>query len=106
MSTQGLEGLEHTVQLTHAWINELDRRLQWDNKGRSYRLLVHPREAATLTTETWLSLAQPNAGSWWPAWTQWLNAHSGSPQSPPHMGLPGSREESLPLAPGHYVMEK
>jgi uncharacterized protein (DUF2267 family) len=39
MSTQGLEGLEHTVQLTHAWINELDRRLQWDNKGRSYRLL-------------------------------------------------------------------
>jgi polyhydroxyalkanoate synthase len=74
--------------------------------GRSYRLLVHPREAATLTAETWLSLAQPNAGSWWSAWTQWLDAHSGSPQSPPHMGLPGSREESLPLAPGHYVMEK
>ena len=39
MSTQGLEGLEHTVQLTHVWINELDRRLQWDNKARSYRLL-------------------------------------------------------------------
>src|SRR6185436_9848189 len=39
MSTQGLEGLEHTVQVTHAWINELDARLGWNNKARSYRLL-------------------------------------------------------------------
>jgi uncharacterized protein (DUF2267 family) len=39
MSAQGLEGLEHTVQLTHIWINELDERLQWNNKARSYRLL-------------------------------------------------------------------
>src|SRR6185436_1601070 len=39
MSTQGLEGLEHTVQVTHAWINELDDRLRWNNKARSYRLL-------------------------------------------------------------------
>jgi uncharacterized protein (DUF2267 family) len=39
MSAQGLEGLDHTVQLTHIWINELDRRLQWNNKARSYRLL-------------------------------------------------------------------
>ena len=31
MSAQGLEGLEHTVQLTHIWINELDARLQWSN---------------------------------------------------------------------------
>ena len=39
MSAQGLEGLEHTVQLTHVWINELDVRLGWTNKTRSYRLL-------------------------------------------------------------------
>jgi uncharacterized protein (DUF2267 family) len=39
MSAQGLEGLDHTVQLTHIWINELDDRLQWNNKARSYRLL-------------------------------------------------------------------
>jgi uncharacterized protein (DUF2267 family) len=39
MSAQGLEGLEHTVQLTHIWINELDERLRWNNKARSYRLL-------------------------------------------------------------------
>jgi len=39
MSTPGLESLEHTVQLTHIWINELDDRLEWNNKARSYRLL-------------------------------------------------------------------
>jgi len=39
MSTVGLESLEHTVQLTHAWINELDELLGWRNKARSYRLL-------------------------------------------------------------------
>jgi uncharacterized protein (DUF2267 family) len=39
MSSAGLESLEHTVQLTHEWINELDRSLGWNNKGRSYHLL-------------------------------------------------------------------
>jgi uncharacterized protein (DUF2267 family) len=39
MSTTGLESIEHTVHLTHAWINELDAMLGWDNKARSYRLL-------------------------------------------------------------------
>jgi uncharacterized protein (DUF2267 family) len=39
MSTHGLEALEHTVQLTHIWINELNERLGWNNKPRAYRLL-------------------------------------------------------------------
>jgi uncharacterized protein (DUF2267 family) len=39
MSAVGLECIDHTVQLTHVWINDLDTRLGWDNKHRSYRLL-------------------------------------------------------------------
>jgi uncharacterized protein (DUF2267 family) len=39
MSTAGLEGIEHTVQITHAWINELYELLGWESKSRSYRLL-------------------------------------------------------------------
>lgn len=39
MSVVGLEGLEHTVQLTHQWINDLNDRLAWNNKSRAYRLL-------------------------------------------------------------------
>jgi uncharacterized protein (DUF2267 family) len=39
MSTKGLEGLQHTLELTHTWINDLDERLEWHNKPRAYRLL-------------------------------------------------------------------
>jgi len=39
MSAQGLEGFDRTVQLTHIWINDLDERLSWNDKARSYRLL-------------------------------------------------------------------
>lgn len=39
MSTHGLEMLDQTVQLTHEWVNELDARLGWQNKHRSFRLL-------------------------------------------------------------------
>jgi uncharacterized protein (DUF2267 family) len=39
MSATGFESIDHTVQLTHVWINELDASLRWDNKHRSYRLL-------------------------------------------------------------------
>jgi uncharacterized protein (DUF2267 family) len=37
--TVGIESLDHTVHVTHAWISELDERLGWDNRRRSYRLL-------------------------------------------------------------------
>ncbi len=39
MSAVGLESIEHTVQLTHTWINDLDARLGWDDRHRSYHLL-------------------------------------------------------------------
>lgn len=28
----GLERIDHAVQQTHIWINDLDDRLGWDNK--------------------------------------------------------------------------
>jgi uncharacterized protein (DUF2267 family) len=39
MTAIGLESIDHTVQLTHIWINDLDARLGWENKHRSFRLL-------------------------------------------------------------------
>jgi len=39
MSTDRLEILEETVQLTHRWINELDHALRWNDKHRCLRLL-------------------------------------------------------------------
>lgn len=39
MSAQGLEAIDHTVQLTHEWINELAERLGWASKRSALRLL-------------------------------------------------------------------
>ena len=52
MSAFGLESLEHTVQLTHIWINELDERLGWNSKPRTYRLL----KAVLHALRDWLPL--------------------------------------------------
>jgi uncharacterized protein (DUF2267 family) len=34
-----LKGIEHSVQLTHVWINAVETRTGWDNKPRAWRLL-------------------------------------------------------------------
>jgi len=39
MSSQGLEVIDHTVQLTHEWINELAERLDWSNHRGVFQLL-------------------------------------------------------------------
>ena len=39
MTAQGLEVIDHTVQLTHEWINELRERLDWDSSRDALRLL-------------------------------------------------------------------
>jgi uncharacterized protein (DUF2267 family) len=49
MST-GFESIDHTVQQTHLWVNELDEILGWDDKPRSYRLL----RAVLQTLRDWL----------------------------------------------------
>lgn len=39
MTGSGLEGIERTVHATNGWIHDLDERLGWDNRARTYRLL-------------------------------------------------------------------
>lgn len=39
MSAKGLEVIDHTVQLTHEWVNELTERLDWANHRDALRLL-------------------------------------------------------------------
>jgi uncharacterized protein (DUF2267 family) len=39
MSSQGLEVIDHTVQLTHEWINDLAARLDWSSQRDVLRLL-------------------------------------------------------------------
>lgn len=39
MTSKGLEVIDHTVQLTHEWINELTERLDWSNHKDALRLM-------------------------------------------------------------------
>lgn len=39
MSAQGLEVIDHSVQVAHEWINELASRLDWASKRSALRLL-------------------------------------------------------------------
>jgi uncharacterized protein (DUF2267 family) len=39
MSAVGLEGIDHAVQQAHIWINDVERKLDWKNKPRAYRVL-------------------------------------------------------------------
>ncbi len=67
---------------------------------RSYQLLTRPAGGAYLGPDDWLATAPRHAGSWWPAWQQWLAARSGARVKPPRMGA------ALADAPGSYVLEK
>jgi polyhydroxyalkanoate synthase len=67
---------------------------------RSHRLLTRPAGEHGLAPDEWLAQAPEHAGSWWPAWQQWLAAHSGARVKPPRMG------EALADAPGQYVKER
>ncbi|MCO4849062.1 MAG: DUF2267 domain-containing protein [Yoonia sp.] len=39
MSSQGLESIDHSVHLTHEWINELVGRLDWSSHRSAWRLM-------------------------------------------------------------------
>jgi polyhydroxyalkanoate synthase len=52
---------------------------------------------------TWYQQTPVERGSWWPAWAQWLEEHSGEPVPAPAMG--GGNFAPLADAPGTYVFE-
>jgi polyhydroxyalkanoate synthase len=70
--------------------------------GRHYRLGMRNRDAAYVDPGSWFSTHEPVAGSWWPAWTEWLIARSGPLAAPPSLGNPAFPAEDD--APGHYVL--
>ncbi|RAR62982.1 polyhydroxyalkanoate synthase [Onishia taeanensis] len=67
-----------------------------------FRMATASEGDAYVDPETWLERTPETAGSWWPAWQEWLAAHSGDPQAPPSMGS----DDYPPLddAPGRYVL--
>jgi poly[(R)-3-hydroxyalkanoate] polymerase subunit PhaC len=57
--------------------------------------------------DTWLSMAVPREGSWWPTWVEWLRAHGTKARvPPPAMGAPEQGLAALWPAPGIYVHQR
>ncbi|MDE2087533.1 MAG: alpha/beta fold hydrolase, partial [Xanthomonadaceae bacterium] len=72
---------------------------------RSYQMLHRREGAAYIGPDDWLQQAATHEGSWWPAWLQWLDGHSGETTEPPPMGNQRAGYRPHADAPGHYVRE-
>jgi polyhydroxyalkanoate synthase len=75
-----------------------------ERKERHYRMALKRETDRYLDPETWLADAAEREGSWWPAWADWLAAHSGQLTKPPNMGAPDKGLRILGPAPGRYVL--
>ena len=73
---------------------------------RHYRLRTRRLADPHLTPQEWMDAAPKTEGSWWPAWQQWLAAHSGAKTKPPAMGAPAKGYKALESAPGRYVRQR
>ncbi len=79
MSAQNLEVLDHTLQLTHEWINELRDRLDWSSSRDALRLMrtvlteirdrIPHEEAAQLSAQMPLLIRGMFFEGWQPAKT-------------------------------------
>ncbi len=73
---------------------------------RSYHLLTRPLDGPALDPDAWLARAKRREGSWWVAWGEWVDEHSGEPVPPPAMGATDKGYPPLEPAPGRYVLER
>ena len=77
----------------------------------SGKFVPHFRIATTAASdprpdpETWPVAASYRDGSWWPAWFDWLAAHSSGLAAPPPLGDPDKGLAPLCNAPGEYVRQ-
>jgi polyhydroxyalkanoate synthase subunit PhaC len=72
----------------------------------SYRIGKRAMDGRYVDPDAWLVSAEQHEGSWWPAFQQWLAAHSGEPVAPMPIGGRGrSPLVAIEEAPGTYIHE-
>lgn len=77
------------------------------HRRRHYHMAVRNPGDPYVDADTWLSMASPKDGSWWPIWADWLKEHgSGEQVVPPEMGAPGKGLPPLWPAPGIYLCQR
>ncbi|MDO8699007.1 MAG: alpha/beta fold hydrolase [Rhodoferax sp.] len=70
--------------------------------NRSYQIDTRPAGGAWVEHDQWAAKATAHEGSWWPAWHQWLGAHSGRKLAATSIPV----QAVLGPAPGDYVMQR
>ncbi len=73
---------------------------------RHFRLKTKRLKGAHIGTQEWLQTTEKQQGSWWPAWQQWLAAHSSSQTKPPPIGASRKGYKTIEDAPGSYVRQR
>ena len=74
---------------------------------RHFRIAQRQEARASPSHDQWGKQAELQEGSWWLAWTQWLDERSADKLTrPPEMGGPGRASASMEAAPGSYVMQR
>lgn len=73
---------------------------------REYQIRTRPAGDNYVPPDDWVCRSPRHEGSWWPAWSAWLAAHSSAPTPPPALGAPERGYPALEDAPGCYVHEK
>ncbi|MDD2924437.1 alpha/beta fold hydrolase [Rhodoferax sp.] len=72
------------------------------HKNRSYQMQTRAAHSAWVGHQEWAQQAPRFEGSWWPAWQQWLAAHSGRKVA----ARPIPAKAVLCDAPGTYVLQR
>jgi polyhydroxyalkanoate synthase len=74
---------------------------------RRHRVRTWLNASESLTPQAWIETTQPQTGSWWPIWQQWLAQHSTQKLviAPP-LGSAAAGYPPLADAPGEYVLQK
>jgi polyhydroxyalkanoate synthase len=76
------------------------------HRGRHYLIATRKRGDRYVDPDTWLSLATPVDGSWWPALASWLESKSDAERvPPPGIGSPSRGLVPLGEAPGLYIFQ-
>jgi len=74
--------------------------------NRQFSIKFTPANDLRVGPEDWKAAATPEQGSWWPAWSAWINNHSDPvPVAPPQMGFKSADMTTLTSAPGTYVFQ-
>jgi polyhydroxyalkanoate synthase len=70
---------------------------------RSFQMATRAADDKYVDPDAWAAATPSSEGSWWPAWQQWLEEHSGERVVPPALGAPEKGYPQIGDAPGRYV---